>query len=350
VLTPAVTGNSKTEALTEVALDAAHESGHTFGLEHTASTMDIMHPSLDPSMTGFLDQNMQLTDGASQCTGGSTQDSAARLKSNIGAAHSGGGPATPKPTVAFVYPKSGATVGQNAIDFKVIAQPPAGGTLSDIEVTVFGQSLASGTTSPVQQGFGLQQTGPITLVATATDGQGNSAVTQVNLTIDTSSTLVPQNCSADSDCNAPLVCNASTNECDWTSTPATGGGTPDGGSSGGGNPGQGGPTPSPAAPGAVGASCMSNDNCDSKICASIGGQHFCSQHGELPGRHGVSGFGQRVLLRPGRRPGRRRRRLHHGRRPGRNAAWAPRHSPFRPRRGKTTGACLSAPLRSQISL
>lgn len=264
-------GQGKPSALESVALDAAHESGHSFGLEHTSDTSDIMYPALDPAMTGFQGTS-QLSEGSSSCGNGSTQDSNQLLLDNIGPSGSGPGPTVPKPSVAFVYPKSGATLSRNNFSYKAIAKAnPQGAAITSLSVTAFGQELESSNGSPIEQTLGVQQSGSLRLRATATDANGVSASVEITFTVQSGGAATETTCTTSNDCNSPLLCNTETMECDWTAGGSTSS-TPDGGA------GDGGTTPVPVPqPGEVGASCTGNQECNAGICAEYNGSKFCTQ-------------------------------------------------------------------------
>jgi MYXO-CTERM domain-containing protein len=296
VLEPNTTGRSKTDALDSVALDIAHETGHSFGLEHTTNNTDIMFPSIEDSQTAFQGTS-QLADGPSSCGGGSTQDSNQRLLDNIGpsSAGGGGGPVTNnKPKVAFATPKNGSTVPRQ-FTITALAQPQTG-TLTDFEVTIGSQVLMQGTTPSLSNMYQFDQDGPVTMRATATDSTGGVTSVQLNFTISSSAPPQDTNCTTDSDCNTGLVCNLTSMQCDWTS-----GGTMPGGG-GGSGPGVGGQScsttiPCPAGqtcnngmcvsdqpggntmpqPGDLGASCQTQSECMSGLCGRLDGQSFCTK-------------------------------------------------------------------------
>ncbi len=184
-LSPGSTGFSIPDAIKQVADDAAHESGHSFGLEHTQNMADIMYPTLNDSITGF-GGSAKLSDGSSSCTkGATTQNTAALLLSNLGAASTM--PVTTPPTVEFTSPANGAHVALT-FEVQITASAATGSTIAHVDVAVSGQSQSL-TAAPYQLSITVPQSGAYTVTATAYDSGGNTAV--ATLMVTASSGLTP---------------------------------------------------------------------------------------------------------------------------------------------------------------
>src|SRR6185436_19081379 len=109
-LSPRQTGLSLTESLKSIAVTAAQETAHSYGLSHTNSTTDIMYPQLDTAQNAFVDQNLSLINNpGGACNNASSQNSKQLLGANIGFG-TGGGPVGPSPTVKFVAPTNNSTI------------------------------------------------------------------------------------------------------------------------------------------------------------------------------------------------------------------------------------------------
>jgi hypothetical protein len=186
-LSPNATGFDVQSAIKQIADDAAHESGHSFGAEHTVNMADIMYPTLTPEITGFGGE-ADLSDGASQCSrGATTQNTAAVLLANLGAATSQ--PVSAPPQVAFSAPADGASVGLT-FDVTVSASAAAGLTLTKVEIST-GAQLFTLTSAPYSQAITVAQPGGYTLTATAYDNGGNSAAATIHVTASSGATPMP---------------------------------------------------------------------------------------------------------------------------------------------------------------
>jgi len=110
----------------EVAIVIAQESAHGYGLGHTDNVHDVMYPLVNDVATGFLDQVMRIYDitgGSSSCDGTGMQNSAALMRTNVGASP----PDLVPPTISFLSPHDGAilasgfTIQFDANDNRVVA-------------------------------------------------------------------------------------------------------------------------------------------------------------------------------------------------------------------------------------
>jgi hypothetical protein len=271
-LAPDRTNFSPSEALTQIAITAAQETAHGFGLEHTLNNKDVMYPQLDYRQTGF-GGSAQLQVTPSECDNKSTtQDSAGKLTMVIGAAGSAPAPGTvtPTPKVSFIAPKPGETVPRK-FDFLVDASE-SGGTIDHVEIMAAMQDLGALMTAPYRSTLSTQTDGSVDLTAIAYDTNGNSSQTTVSFKV--SATAAPQvvGCGLDLDCPSGQTCNSGT--CgtggsmmpppmmtpDAGSTGPNPGLSPDGGTipTGTGNPGSG-PTCSGCPSGYI---CTSDGNCE----------------------------------------------------------------------------------------
>jgi hypothetical protein len=275
VLDPSNTG-SATESLKEIAVTAAQETAHSFGLGHTTDQNDIMYPQLTGTATGFAKgpQGLQ-NDGSGQCSSPSTtQDSHQMLLDVLGP--STGMPMTgPTPTVAFVTPTDGATV---PLSFTItVAASEAGGSIAHVDITSSGQSLFSLTSAPYTKTVTAPQAGMYQLTATAYDANGNFGSATINFTADPNAPPQMTGCTHNSDCNSPLVCT--NGMCQMPGTQPTGNCSspcpsgqscqPDGTCAP--------DMPMMPMPGQLGGACSDSQPCaGSGICATLDGKQFCT--------------------------------------------------------------------------
>ena len=277
VLTPQNTG-STTESLKAIAATCAQETAHGYGLGHTTNQADVMYPQLTPSVTGFGGPSQLQNDGSGQCSSPSTtQDSAGMLKMVIGASN-GMTTTGPTPTVQWVTPTDGATV---PLTFDiVIAASETGGTISKVDITSGGQTVASLTAPPFKKTVTAPGDGTYQLTAVAYDSAGNLQSASINFTAQagappqTTECLTAAECNSGEDCTGGMCVTSTGPTCaqpcpagqtcqaDGTCK-ASGGGGSDGGTGG-------------PAPGEIGANCADGSECHSGLCASLGSQHFCT--------------------------------------------------------------------------
>ena len=278
VLTPNNTG-STTESLKAIATTCAQESAHGYGLGHTTNTSDVMYPQLSPQVTGFGGLSTLQQDGSGMCSGqGATQqDSAAMLKMVIGASN-GMMMTGPTPTVQWVTPTDGSTV---PLTFDiVIAASETGGTISKIDITSGGQTVASLTSAPFKTTVTAPSAGTYQLTTVAYDSAGNLQSASINFTAQagappqTTECLTKAECNTGEDCVSGMCVTSTGPTCaqpcptgqtcqaDGTCKP-NGSGSGDGGTTG-------------PAPGEIGANCTDGSQCNSGLCAMLGSQHFCT--------------------------------------------------------------------------
>jgi MYXO-CTERM domain-containing protein len=74
---------SADRALREIALTAAHEAGHAYGLEHVNNTADIMYPSVSQGQATFAG-SAAIAQPPKQCGSGTTQNTGGTLGNNVG--------------------------------------------------------------------------------------------------------------------------------------------------------------------------------------------------------------------------------------------------------------------------
>ncbi len=274
VLDPNNTG-SATASLKAIAVTAAQETAHSFGLGHTTNKQDIMYPQLTGQETGFAmgPQGLQ-NDGSGQCSAPSTtQDSYNMLLQVLGPS-SGMQMTGPTPTVAFVTPTDGSTV---PLNFTItVAASETGGTIDHIDLSSGGQTLFTLTTTPYTKMVSAPQAGMYDLTATAYDSAGNSASATINFTADPNAGPQMTGCTTNNDCNAPLVCtmgmcqmpgSMTTGNCQ---TPCPSGQTcqADGTCA---------PDQTQPMPGQLGGDCSSTQPCAGNgICATLDGKQFCT--------------------------------------------------------------------------
>ncbi len=214
-LTPFSTSTSaKLQSITMVAQTVAHEAGHTFGLEHVDSTgtvHDIMEPSVNPAVTGFLSGGQALSDGSASCGSGSTEDTNQRLLANLGPSPGGSMvPTTAKPSVTWLAPKSGDTVPRQ---FTVaVSATEAMGTITQVEIQESGSVLSTLTAPPYQDSFQIPTSIPsgshLQLTAVAYDSAGQSTSVDTDFIVQTSATQGPIGCLVDADCDLGKTCQA----------------------------------------------------------------------------------------------------------------------------------------------
>jgi hypothetical protein len=161
----------------------AQEAAHAFGLEHTDRPEDLMHPTVDPRQTRFLDEQMPLL-GDRAC-GRTTQNSHRRLLELVGA---WAGPAkplddgtradgTPPRLVLLDPPEGGGPLPQ---PLRVRAEVNDEGGIDQVILAVrSGDASRGGPIRQVRQrppfdwALGGLPAGPLSLVLTAIDRSGN---------------------------------------------------------------------------------------------------------------------------------------------------------------------------------
>lgn len=210
---------SLSQNVQQVAVTAAHEAGHAYGLSHTDNKKDIMYPSVQPS-EGFQAGTIPNSDcdrtGACGVCGlppGSRQDSKQVLLDNLGA-RDGERPGAARPTVKFLSPAdltdapSGTDVGGKVV-VAVQAAAPAGKILDRVSVIVNvldggkvrGGHAVAELRPPVSSARLMFSTpGDYQILAVAYDNVGNLNLAQSKIHVATSTCLVPNDCAPGQRC------------------------------------------------------------------------------------------------------------------------------------------------------
>jgi Big-like domain-containing protein len=166
----------------DTAVIIAQEQAHLVGLEHVSDTNDIMYPYICQTCDGF--ENVAVPVTADRCDR-QTQNSYQMMLTGLGAW--GGGPKpsvfgciddTQAPTVAFVSPANGASMGH---DFSVKVNAHDDCDLAEVAISVSPQGLtATAKTGPYEWDLtGID--GAQTITVTATDGSGHATVATLNV-------------------------------------------------------------------------------------------------------------------------------------------------------------------------
>jgi hypothetical protein len=176
----------------------AQEAAHAFGLEHTESRRDVMHPELSVEQSRFLDEQTAIL-GERLC-GNATQNSHRRLIDLVGAwlgdekpLDDGTRVDREPPTLTLVSPAPGATVAQ-PVQIEVLASDPGGID----HVTLALTPAATGITEqavlrqpPFTFSLGGLPPGPLTIGLTAYDRSGNTTTATSTLALLASSPPAP---------------------------------------------------------------------------------------------------------------------------------------------------------------
>src|SRR5262249_8514629 len=125
----------------QVAVTAAQEAAHAYGLGHTQDQMDIMYPVLVGNEVGFLNRDMLMPNDGSDCSGTGKQNSYQLLMMNVGPS----APDVPPPTIALLDPADGATL---ASGFNVDFTASDNHLVTSVELWVNGAKLVGATSSP----------------------------------------------------------------------------------------------------------------------------------------------------------------------------------------------------------
>ena len=198
-----------------------------------------MYPTLTDAITGFGGV-AQLSDGTSSCThGATTQNSAALLTSNIGAAQST--PVNSPPTVAITSPVDGSTV-PLIFDVTVNATAASGLTIAHVDITV-GTQMFSLTSAPYMKAITAPAAGSYKITAIAYDSSG--ATSTATATVTAMAGAMPQPSASPTPSASPSPTNPNPN-----------------------------PTPTNPSGKPVGAACSDASECAIALCES----GVCSEH------------------------------------------------------------------------
>jgi hypothetical protein len=177
----------------------AQEAAHAFGLEHTMSPRDLMHPLLSPEQASFLDGESAIFDA--RLCGNSTQNSHLKLLEAVGAWRGDDKPLDlgsrlgvdrTAPTLALAAPAPGATVAQ-PLDLQVEAEDDRGVDRVVLSTSDGGESLVRRP----PYGFALAgfPAGPLRFTLTAYDHSGNSTSLTRDVVV-TATPALPTGCGA----------------------------------------------------------------------------------------------------------------------------------------------------------
>jgi hypothetical protein len=165
------------ESAHDTAVIIAQEQAHLLGLEHVSDTNDIMYPFICQNCDGFENQAVATT--ADRCDR-QTQNSYQMMLSALGPW--GGGPKpsvfgciddTQAPTVTFLSPANGATMGH---DFTVKVNATDDCDLANVAIEVAPQGLTAAAKKGPYQWDLTGIDGAQTITVTATDGSGHATV------------------------------------------------------------------------------------------------------------------------------------------------------------------------------
>lgn len=166
----------------ETAIIIAQEQAHLVGLEHTASTKDIMDPTICPNCDGFENVNNRVQN--SHC-GRNTQNSYQMMKDRLGAWTGGIKPTpfgcdqdTQAPLVRIQAPIDNATVSGN---FPLVVQASDECKVSRVSVTVSPMGLQTQSTSSPFEWTLTKIKGRQTITVTAVDPSGKTSSASVTV-------------------------------------------------------------------------------------------------------------------------------------------------------------------------
>ena len=166
----------------ETAIIIAQEHAHLVGLEHTASTKDIMDPTICPNCDGF--ENVVNRVQNSHC-GRNTQNSYQMMKDRLGVWTGGIKPTpfgcdhdTQAPLVRIQAPIDNATVSGN---FPLVVQASDECKISRVSVTVSPMGLQTQSTSSPFEWTLTKIKGRQTITVTATDPSGKTSTASVTV-------------------------------------------------------------------------------------------------------------------------------------------------------------------------
>jgi len=170
------------ESAHDTAVIIAQEQAHLVGLEHVSDTGDIMYPFICQTCDGFKNQPVPTSNDRCERQ---TQNSYQMMKSALGAW--GGGPKpsvfgciddTQAPSVTFLSPKNGATMGH---DFSVKVDAHDDCDLASVAIDVAPQGLSATAKKGPYEWDLTGVDGAQTITVTATDGSGHATVATLQI-------------------------------------------------------------------------------------------------------------------------------------------------------------------------
>jgi hypothetical protein len=168
----------------ETAVIIAQEQAHLLGLEHTNTPRDLMYPTICTDCDGFVNQNESVNGDRCDRT---SQNSYKMVMDALGPWRGGAKPSAfgciddkLAPTVTFVSPTDGATMGH---DFSVKMDVRDDCDLAKVEIAVTPLGLTATAHKPPYEWDLTGINGPQTITVTATDAGGRSSVATVAVNV-----------------------------------------------------------------------------------------------------------------------------------------------------------------------
>jgi hypothetical protein len=159
----------------DTAVIIAQEQAHLVGLEHTASSHDIMYPTISSDCAGFVNADSEVT--GDRCDR-ATQNSYQMMKKTLGEWPGGPKPSvfgciedTQNPSVRFLTPGNGEQKGH---DFSVSVAVNDDCDVKKVEIRVMPQGLSAVAMRPPYEWDLTGVNGAQTITVTATDGSGRT--------------------------------------------------------------------------------------------------------------------------------------------------------------------------------
>lgn len=166
----------------ETAVIIAQEAAHLVGLEHTASTRDIMYPYICTDCDGF--ENVDNPVSGDRCDR-TSQNSYNMLLTALGRWPGGAKPSAfgcmddkEAPSVRFLTPNDGAAMGH---DFSVQVDVKDDCAVAKVDITVMPQGLLATSKAPPFQWDLTGIDGAQTITVTASDGNGHTGVATLSI-------------------------------------------------------------------------------------------------------------------------------------------------------------------------